>query len=410
MSQMKDFLRRPSMKTLASVICLFLVSITTGPTVAQALLLSQFLESVKAQNPNLQIEKSLSDEAHSRAQSYRVPPPMVGIMNMRDATGTNQGIEVSQEIPFPSKISKEREIRNLEAQAQRMDESYRKNEVLSQARIAFFEFWNAFETTQIIKEKRDWLKKHSKLARTSTRADSTAQVHLLGIESDVDLLENEVLESESLLVEKRSALKTFAPAVDFDQVQPEIEKIELLNINSQTRSSKIALKEAQLKMTEASKNFRDQSNLPDLLVRYRGYRGNEITAKSEEIMLGITLPFLFFSQPQAEQGEALARNQRASAELSKTEIETESRLKALTAKIEALNKQLTTLEKTLLPRAHRRMKLVDNLSPRTMEGLEDHRSVMIGYLDLRQKSVTVRMELEKSLSELMTFADPGVGK
>jgi outer membrane protein TolC len=402
-------LRITCMRTLFWLSLVLTLTIA-APAVAQTLTLSQFLESVQTQNPDLQIEKHLNEEAVSRAQGIRIPPPMVGIMNMRDGAGTNQGIEVSQQMPFPTKISKEKEVRNLEAEAQRITQSFRNYEILSHARTAFFEFWSAFEKNQITKEKRDWLKKHSKLARASTRADSTAQVHLLGIESDVDMLENEVLESDSSLVEKRNALKTFAPAVNFDQLQPEVPKVTLLKIDPQTKKSKVSLKEAELSMTEAGKSLKNQSYLPDLFIRYRRYNGNDTAPRSEETMVGITLPFLFFWQPQAEKSEASARSQRAAAELSKAQIEAESKFKNLSVKIESLNKQLTALEDTLIPRAHKRMKLVDNLSTRTMEGLEEHRNVMIGYLDLRQKSVEVRMELEKSLSELMTEVGQGVTK
>lgn len=64
------------------------------------------------------------------------------------------------------------------------------------ARAAYLEFWQAFAKANIALEKRDWLKSHVKISRTLARGDSNAQIHLLGTESEADLLENEVLEAE----------------------------------------------------------------------------------------------------------------------------------------------------------------------------------------------------------------------
>lgn len=377
---------------------------------ASALSLNEFLQQVQSQSPDLRIEKSMNEESSARAQGVRIPPPMVGVMNMKEGSRSNQGIEVAQEIPFPTKILKEKETRKLEAESQKNSLIFKSNEILAQARIAFFDFWSAYEKLEIIKERRSWLKTHLKLARSATRSDSTGKIHLLGIESDVDMLENDVLDAEARLVEKRNSLKVYAPQMNFDQVRPEAPQIEIKKSDHKIKTSNVALKEAELKAAEANKNLKSQSYLPDLFVRYRGFEGNEMTPRNEEIMVGITLPFVFFWQPQSEKSEASARYARAQAELQKVQVENESKINSLTDRMTALEKQLSTLDSTLLPRAHKRMKFVENLSPRTMEGLEEHRTVMLSYLDLKLKQIETRMELEKSLSELIALFGLGGNK
>lgn len=384
-------------------VSLVMLTVSKWAIASSTLTFSEFISLVESQSPELKIEKALTDETSAKSNGIRIPPPMVGMMQMKDAAGTNQGFEVSQEIPFPSKISKEKEVRKLEAQAQKEILTYRKSEILSAARTAYFEFWNAFERSKLITEKRDWLKKHAKLARTTARSDSTAQLHLLEIESEVDMLENEVLESESILLQNRIALKAFAPNANFDQVEPKIPSFKNMKIDEKAPIAKVQVKETELKAVDAQRSLNKQAYLPDFFIRYRGYSGNEMTAKSEEAMIGITLPFLFFWQPQAESQGASAKYQRVQAELQKIQIESKSNIESLVAKINSLEKQLSTLESSLLPRAQKRMKLVANLSPRSMEGLNEHRNVMLNYLDLRLKSVETRLEFEKSVSELMTL-------
>lgn len=372
--------------------------------------LGEYLSQVQSQSPALQVEKSLSDEASARASGVRIAPPMVGLMNMRDAGGTNQGIEISQEIPFPTKIAKDLEARRLESDVRKSNQIYRKNEILSQARLAYFFFWSAFEKSKILKAKMDWLKKHAKLTRTVTRSDSAAQLHLLGIESEVDLLENEVWESDTRLVETRNSLTLFAPELKADQITPRAPPLEMIQINPQSKSAMTSWKELELKSALANQSLKKQAYLPDLFVRYRGYKGSDATAKSEEIMVGVTLPFALFWQPQAESAEAAARALRAEAELRGTKKDVETRLLTLSSKIANLHKQLSGLQEKILPRAHKRMKLVDTLSPRTMEGLDEHRSVMLDYLNLQTKAIDVRLELERSISDQMTLIGQGEEK
>ncbi len=384
-----------------------LMTISGRALSAAPLSLNDFLNQVQTENPDLQIDQALTTEAAARADGSRINPPMIGLMQMKDSSGTNRGLEIEQQIPFPTKIKKDIETRQLESEVQKSNQAYRRALILNKARIAYFEFWGAFEKLNIAKEKRDWLKMHAKISRSATRSDSAAQVHLLGIESEVDLLENEVVAAETNLGEKRLLLKTYAPEMSLTEIKPVTPPLEKINLDPKSKSIVIQWKEKEAQAAEANKSLQKQAYLPDIIVRYRGYNGNELMARSEELMVGITLPFLFFWQPKSESAEALGRSQRAQAELKKAEVETEVNLKSISLKIENLNQQLSLLDSKILPRAHKRMALAENLSQRTMEGLNEHRTVMLDYLEMKLKSVDLRLELEKSISELLVLIDPG---
>lgn len=375
---------------------------TTAAASTNTLTIKDFLKRAQAESPDVKIEKSIADEIGARAEGVRITPPMVGLMNMRDSTGTNRGFEITQELPFPTKISKEKEVRNLEAQSQNSLYTYRKNEILLAARAAYFEFWQAFENRKILIEKQVWLKKHLKISRTTARADSTSQIHLLGTESEADLLENELLAAQADLSEKINTLKLYVPDLTTENLSPEAEpQLESIEVDKKERSNFIAWKENELKAADAAKNLKKQSYLPDLVLRYRSYEGTDTTPRNEEIMVGVTLPFLFFWQPQSELSEAEARSQRAQAELQKARLSFEVQLSTLTEKSQLLKKQILLLKDTLIPRAHKRMRLVENLSARTIEGLDEHRMVMFDYLDLRKKEIDTRIDFEKTMTEIL---------
>lgn len=368
--------------------------------------IEDFLKRVQAQSPEIQVEKSMKEEFKAKAQGVRIPPPMIGFMNMKDSGGNNQGLEVTQEVPFPTKITKEKEVRDLEAQAQNASFSYKKNEILLEARKAYFEFWKAFENKKILEEKLAWLKNHVRLSRSIARSDSTGQIHLLATESELDQLDNEILEAQTELVEKINILKTFIPDLQTENLTPESwPKLEVIAVEKNQKSLLVDAKESDLKAASSAKDLKKQSYLPDLVLRYRSYNGNDMTPRNEEIMIGITLPFLFFWQPQSEVAEASARLQRAEAEVLKARLATETQLKSLFEKSKAIGKQVENFKEKLIPRAHKRMKLVENLTVRTMEGLDEHRMVMLDYLDLRQKEINSRFEFEKVNIEILKIVN-----
>lgn len=389
-------------KSYFSLFLIILVQFENAFGAPNTVSLDEFLKRVHSQSPEAKIEMAMRDEANSRSQGVRLPPPMIGVMNMKDAGGTNKGIEISQEFPFPTRIGKEKEVRNLEAKTQQLLYAYRKSEILLDARLAYFNFWKAYQIKKILEEKQSWLKKHVKISRTTARSDSSGQIHLLGTESEADLLENDALEAQSELIERTYALKNFVPDLATEQLLPETEpKLEAFVVDQKAKSLSIEAREAEVQFTESLVSLKKQSYFPDIVIRYRAFEGNMMTPRNEEIMVGINLPFLFFWQPKSEVSEASARHLRAKAELEKAQISIESRLAALNARSEALRKQVVTLKDKLLPRAHKRMKLVENLSARTMEGLDEHRMVMLDYLDLRSKEVTARMEYEKTIAEIL---------
>lgn len=377
----------------------------TPPSFALAeerrLTLSQFLEEVRAKNPDLQVEKANVMASEARASGIRINPPMVGYMQMKEQGRTNPGYEISQEIPFPTKITQDKKVRDLELESQKESSNYQKTSILAEARTAYVAFWNTHARLEILKQKHHWLKHHVKLTRTTSWSDTAAKIHLLEVESNADIAENEVLALESELVEKRNALKIFAPDLKTDDITPIEPPVVSVQMEKAKTGPDIAWKEKDLKAREAMEGLKKQSYLPDFFVRLRSFNGNEISPESQELMVGVSLPFLFFWQPRAEVAEASAQKMKAEAELQKSKIEFESKISSLAKKAEAIEAQLKNLNEKLIPRAERRTKLVRNLSQRTMEGLDQHKSVMLGLLDLKSKAVDLRLEHENIVSEIV---------
>lgn len=368
---------------------------------ASRLTMPQFLSEVRATSPEFAIEKANVEGSRARASGIRINAPMIGYMQMKDGSGTNHGLEIAQEIPFPTKISHTKKVRDLELEAQLESSQLQEVSLLAEARAAFVAFWSTYARLNIQKEKHDWLINHVKITRTTSWSDTAAKIHLLEVETDADLVENEVLALESDLVEKRNGLKIYAPGLKGDDLIPVEPEPIPIKFDKHSPSLLVTLREKELHAKEALVDLQKQAYAPDLFVRLRSYNGNESTPRSQELMVGISVPFLYFWQPKAEVAEASAQRMKAQAELQKSKIDLDGRFSSLIKRAESTQAQIRNLKEKLIPRSERQAKLVQNLSQRTMEGLDEHKKVMLGLLDLRIRAIELRVAYEDLTKNIM---------
>ncbi|MGE3341739.1 MAG: TolC family protein [Candidatus Altimarinota bacterium] len=322
-------------------------------------------------------------------------------MQMKDGSGTNHGLEIAQEIPFPTKISQDKKVRDLELEAQLESSRLQEISLMADARAAYVAFWSVHARLNIQKEKHDWLIHHVKITRTTSWSDTAAKIHLLEVETDADLVENEVLALESDLVEKRNGLKLYAPGLKVKDLIPVEPELIQMKFDKHGTSPLVSLREKELNAKEALVILQKQAYAPDLYLRLRSYNGNESAPRSQELMVGISVPFLYFWQPKAEVAEASAQRMKAQAELQKSKIDLDGRFSSLIKRAESTQTQIKNLKEKLIPRSERQAKLVRNLSQRTMEGLDEHKKVMLGLLDLRVRAIELRVAYEDLTQTIM---------
>lgn len=365
------------------------------------LTLSNFLAEVRSQSPDLSVEKANVSAAQARAIGIRINPPMIGLMRMRSQGNNTKGYEVSQELPFPTKMIQDKKLRDLEFDAQKESSEFQRANVLAEARLSFVSFWNSSEQVKILREKRDWLKHHVKLTRTTAWSDTAAKIHLLEIESEADMVDSEIFAAEAELSERRSFLKIYAPDLKTDSLTPAEPTLASIGIENVKSGPILAWRETEVRARDAMLNLTKQAYVPDLYVRLRSFEESGMSPQNDELMIGVTLPFLFFWQPKSEVAQASAQKLKAEAELNKARIVFTSQLASLSKKATAIEGQIKILNEKLIPGAERRVKLMSNLSQRTMESLDQHRSIKIASLDLKTKAANLRLEHETVVVEIL---------
>lgn len=378
-----------------------------SPVVAQSRLsLDQFLKMVVEQNPTLKIEAAKATSSNENARGIAIPPPMVGYMQMTDQSGSKaSGVEINQMIPFPTKLSNDHSARKYEALAQQETLSASEVEISAFAKVAFVNLWVSQQRKLALEEKKQVLENHIKLSRASSRSDSFLRVHLLRAESEYDLLENEILSADQEIKEKQADLGLLVNA-EPEEFHPILEEPKVSDVPD-IRSLKNSHQIESLKYTFESFKEREQESkstwFPDIYLRYKQLGETQLMPKTSEIMVGISLPFLFPWEPSAASGKATAMKMQAELELKKQSLAINSKQGILFSKAKSLKAQLDNINHKLLPRAERRMNLVHNLAPRDMETLQDHRETMEAFPELKLKALEIRIQYEMTIAELEKY-------
>lgn len=388
----------------ASILSLFLLS---QSVIAEELLtLGSFLSQVKMQNLGLKVEAAKADAAEARAAGVKLPPPMVGFNRMNMAGGSSaSGFEVSQTIPFPTKLTNDREARKFEAEAQAEMQKAASSEVLAKARLLYFSMWAAQERLNLLKEKKAVLQQHIKLSRAGSRSDSFFNIHILKAESDVDVLDNEILTVEQTLRNKQIEGAEFINS-DPTQFRPIVKEPPATALPSSTAKAPHQLESARLTLEsfKARESEAKSSWFPEFNLRYKQMSETPMFPRYNEVMVGVSLPFVFFWEPKAQSSSATAERLQAEIAFDREKRKIQTEKTSLLVKAESLKKQLDNLATKILPRAEKRMRLVHNLAPRDMETLQDHRETMEAFPDLKLKALEYREQYEATVSELQKYA------
>ena len=372
----------------------------------ELLTLESFLLQVRAQNLGLKVEAAKSDAAASRAAGIKIPPPMVGLNRMNMADGSSaSGFEVSQTIPFPTKITSDRTARKFEAEAQAEMLKAVSSEVLAKARLLYFSMWAAQERLNLLKEKKAVVQRHIKLSRAGSRSDSFSNIHILKAESDVDALDNEILTAEQTFRNKQIEGAEFINA-DPIQFRPMVKEPSVTALPGSTSEAPHQLESARLRLEsfKARESEAKSSWFPEFNLRYKQMGETSMFPRYNEVMVGVSLPFVFLWEPKAVSHTASAERLQAEFEFDREKRKIQTEKTSLLVKAESLKKQLDNLATKLLPRAEKRMRLVHNLAPRDMETLQDHRETMEAFPDLKLKALEYREQYEEAVSEFQKYA------
>ena len=394
------------MTVLQLLLCIFSLLAPASVFAADQLSYETFLKAALEQNLGLKVESAKYEAAHSNARALNIPPPMVGYMRMTDQSGSSaNGIEITQTIPFPSKLSADSSARKYEERAQEESRKAMESEIRAKARALYFDLWASEERKSALKEKRRVIENHIRLAQAGVRSDSFLRIHLLKAESDLDLLENELIAADQDIFEKEARAAEFlnVSLASFHPSLQEPEQTPLPSEKSLATSHQLEAARLTFEGFKERENGAKSSWFPDLYLRYKEIGQTQLMPQTSEVMIGVSLPFIFPWDASANSGKASAQRSQSEFEFAQETRKVGTEQSVLLNKAASLKKQLDNITQRLLPRAEKRMKLVHNLAPRDMETLQDHRETMEAFPDLKLKALDLRRQYEGTVAELLKY-------
>jgi outer membrane protein TolC len=381
-----------------------------GADEAHPLTLDIAIKNALVQNPELNAERAKVEVSQGlKTSGAALPPPLifVGAMGTSPLTRSGQmenSIGISQTIPFPTKLISESKEKKFMAEAAEAKLQARVLELTASVKSLFYEFYGAQKKTELLKQKKSVFEEHNQRLRTSALADRIVQGHRVWVQTEISLVENELIEareSEKISQGKLNVVMGNSPDQNLPQVEaPPVTELpseqSLSASHPELQSFEFSQHAAEAALTGAKSLW-----LPDLSIQYRNARRFDgLMPNYSEISVGITLPFLYFWQPSGQAHAANARLQEASFELEKVRQDLKMDLLEARARAESLKAQLSNYDSKIVPQAEKRMKIAHGLVPSDMASLTEHRDAMESVVNLQLSELSTRVNYEKAVAKL----------
>ncbi len=170
-------------------------------------------------NPEILMAEKKTESAEKKTSlASAMPDPMIGYMvqnvgaPLKWSVGTQemsmQGIQFSQEIPFPGKLS----TMGLAArkQAEREQENYRETRlrVLNSLRTAYYDYYLSYRSSEILEQNKEIMKNFQRIAETRYATGQGIQQDVLRAQLEVSMLLEKIAIQEQKKESQRAAINS----------------------------------------------------------------------------------------------------------------------------------------------------------------------------------------------------------
>jgi outer membrane protein, heavy metal efflux system len=160
-------------------------------------------------NPEIRmVEKRAESADEKRSLASAMPDPMIGYMVQNEGSPfqwtvggqqtpmSMQGVVFSQEIPFPGKLSTMGRVAAMRAEREHESARETKYRILSNLRSAYYEYYLAYRSSDILNETKDLMKSFQLIAETRYGTGQGMQQDVLRAQLEVSMLLDKLAEEE----------------------------------------------------------------------------------------------------------------------------------------------------------------------------------------------------------------------
>ena len=357
------------MRTMLIIVITVLLAIPAVSHADEAVIILKDLEQEALKNnPEIGMAGKRAESAEEKKSlAAAMPDPMIGyeIRNV-GALGTStvgkeemsmQGVIFTQEIPFPGKLSTKGNAARKQAEREQDNSRETRLRVLSALRSAYYDYYLAYQSSDILEENKEIMKNFQRIAETRYATGQGIQQDVLRAQLEVSMLLEKLAVQEQKKETQRAIINTLlgsdprAPlgrpgdrlATTFGTGLDELSSMAI------ARSPSLSAKHRMVEQSEAELSLSHREYLPDLLV-YGGWftRGDLKDYYEASVMLRVPL---YFWNKSAGVRAASADLGSARYEYESAKLMTISRVKELYTMAKTSERLLNLYDAGILPQA-----------------------------------------------------------
>ncbi|MFA5156744.1 MAG: TolC family protein [Candidatus Omnitrophota bacterium] len=348
----------------------FLIVIFPAPSYSSDIFsLNLLIDECLTNNPQIQAAKQRYEAAQARVRLLRtledpkieyeynkIIPDMIagGTGN----AGAMRTFQVSQEIPFPTKLFLRKQSAQKEANAYEQEYKETERKVIKDLKDSYFQLFLNDKKIEVTKENLGLLSQFIEIANKKYAVNKTGQQDSLKAQVEYSKLSNQfvLLEQEKKIFQSMlNSLLNRSQDIELSNIEEksnkalELDEQRILKLTKENRPELRSFKE-MLRKAEIDYALAKQEYFPDFMIKYKRQEKNGGVG-SWSGMLGITVPLWFW-----EKQDSFVKEAHANVGVGKAEYQAEENMvlfeaRSAYARFEAGKKLVKIYETGVLPQA-----------------------------------------------------------
>lgn len=372
-----------------------------------ALTAPELFSRIRSHNPMVKEEEEKLKAAQSSVATYWTAPELaISEMNPNTPFADSmmkmqRTIEISQMFPNPVKISADNKIKDhsVKVQSEQIELAFKK--VRREAFNTFLSIYKMSKEREILSAKKSYIEKFINRLVSGQVQGQEERIQIS--EARNDLAELNILlqqnQNESLRMQKMLN-QMMGAELDSPVTEPELLTVDLKTDPAKGDSLELKSLNAQIAVMESEVSMKKAEFLPEFSLTAKFNKGYSMGYEdSKELMVGITLPFLFFGQQKNDVDNAHYKAEAMKYARVNLVTEIQARKAALKSELQDIAQTLKFLKESSLPLREKKFRLYAGYSYVDMNTLMNYKMSVDDLYMLKMKILEKEIEEQKKYFE-----------
>ncbi len=349
-----------------------LSSLASAQPTGEHLKLSQLVEEALRANPEIVAAQKRYEAARQRPpQESTLPDPMISlgyasVGSPRPIAGLGRdpnagaGLMITQEIPFPGKLSLRGALSSREAAAEFQQYEQVRLGVVSRVKQAYFRLYNAYAAAGVLQRNRDLLTRLLRVTEARYSVGRAAQQDVLKAQTQIGILDTRLVMLESERRSREAEINSLlnrppdTPVARPEDVRPQQLALSLKELYGSAVESSPMLRrdENMIQRSELAVNLAKKEYYPDFAVN-AGYTNMGLGMPAMyEARVDVKVPLFFWRKQRAGVAEQAANLSESRRAYEATRQNLNYRIKEDYTMAEAASTLVSLYQNTVLPEAN----------------------------------------------------------